>query len=71
MESKTLTQYRTFLEKYYKKDLLDVAQKGEKSLQIDWQNLSKYNPTLAENILTSPNESLEYINSATSKRSFL
>ena len=67
MESKTLTQYRTFLEKYYKKELLDVAQKGEKSLQIDWQNLSKYNPTLAENILTSPNESLEYINGAISE----
>jgi replicative DNA helicase Mcm len=64
MESKTLTQYRTFLEKYYKKELLDVAQKGEKSLQIDWKILSKYNPELAENILMSPKESLEYINSA-------
>ncbi len=67
MESKTLTEYRTFLEKYYKKELLDVAQKGKKSLQIDWQNISKYNPTLAENILTSPKESLEYINGAISE----
>lgn len=67
MESKTLTEYRTFLERYYKKELLDVAQKGKKSLQIDWQNISKYNPTLAENILTSPKESLEYINSAISE----
>ena len=67
MESKTLTEYRTFLEKYCKKELLDVAQKGKKSLQIDWQNISKYNPTLAENILTSPKESLEYINSAISE----
>ena len=67
MESKTLTKYRTFLEKYYKKELLDVAQKGGKSLQIDWQNISKYNPTLAENILTSPKESLEYINGAISE----
>ena len=64
MESKTLTQYRTFLEKYYKKELLDVAQKGSKSLQIDWQILSKYDPELAESILMSPKESLEYINGA-------
>ena len=64
MESKTLTQYRTFLEKYYKKELLDVAQKGGKSLQIDWNILSKYNPELAESILMSPKESLEYIDSA-------
>ena len=60
MESKTLTKYRTFLEKYYKKELLDVAQKGEKSLQIDWQNISKYDPTLAENILDFHLEMLEY-----------
>ena len=64
MESKTLTQYRTFLEKYYKKELLDVAQNGGKSLHVDWQILSKYDPELAENILMSPNESLEYINGA-------
>jgi len=64
MESKTLTQYRTFLEKYYKKELLDVAQKGKKSLQIDWKILSTYNPELAENILMSPKESLEYLNGA-------
>ncbi len=64
MESKTLTQYRTFIEKYYKKELLDTAQKGGKSLQIDWKILSKFNPELAENILMSPKESLEYINSA-------
>lgn len=64
MESKTLTQYRTFLEKYYKKELLDVAQNGGKSLFVDWQILSKYDPELAENILMSPNESLEYFNGA-------
>ena len=64
MESKTLTKYRTFLEKYYKKELLDVAQKGEKSLGIDWKILSKYYIELAEDILTSPKESLEFVNAA-------
>jgi|TARA_Y100000310_G_scaffold341768_1_gene441995 replicative DNA helicase Mcm len=64
MESKTLTKYRTFLEKYYKKALLDVAQKGEKSLAINWKSLSKYNIELAEDILTSPKESLEFVNAA-------
>ena len=64
MESKTLTKYRTFLEKYYKKELLDVAQKGEKSLGIDWKILSKYDIELAEDILTSPKESLEFVNAA-------
>lgn len=64
MESNTLSKYRTFIEKYYSKDLTIAAQKGRKALEIDFTNLARFDPHLSEKLLTNPKESFEFINAA-------
>ncbi|MEM5792844.1 MAG: minichromosome maintenance protein MCM [Candidatus Aenigmatarchaeota archaeon] len=47
-------------EKYYKEIALAVAQ-GEKRLSVDFSELDKFNPDLADKILENPEECLELI----------
>ena len=64
MESNTLSKYRTFIEKYYSKELTIAAQKGGRALNIDFSNVAKFDPKLSEKLLSSPKESLEFIDAA-------
>ena len=64
MESNTLSKYRTFIEKYYSKELNTVAQKGRRALEIDFSNVAKFDPHLSEKLLSNPRESLEFIDAA-------
>ena len=64
MESNTLSKYRTFIEKYYTKELNIVAQKGRRALEIDFSNIAKFDPRLSEKLLSNPRESLEFIDAA-------
>ena len=64
MESETLNKYRNFVEKYYSKELGESAQKGRKSLIIDFANIAKFDLKLAEDLLLNPRESLEFLDAA-------
>ena len=64
MESNTLSKYRTFIEKYYSKELNTAAQKGRRALEIDFSNVAKFDPHLSEKLLSNPRESLEFIDAA-------
>jgi len=64
MESNTLSKYRTFIEKYYTKELTIAAQKGRRALEIDFSNIAKFDPRLSEKLLSNPQESFEFIDAA-------
>tara|TARA_Y100000034_G_C6906923_1_gene421174 strand:- start:2502 stop:4520 length:2019 start_codon:yes stop_codon:yes gene_type:complete len=64
MESDTLNKFRNFIERYYKKELINSAQKGRSYLLINFSDLAKFDIKLAENLLSSPKESLEFLEAA-------
>ncbi len=64
MESNTLSKYRTFIEKYYTKELTIAAQKGKRALEIDFSNIAKFDPRLSEKLLSNPQENFEFIDAA-------
>lgn len=51
--------FKTFLEHYYKKDVLENIRKGISHLEVDFLLLIKYSPDLSELLLDNPEEVLK------------
>jgi replicative DNA helicase Mcm len=56
-----IDQFTEFLREKYYKDLGLVVSQGRKSLVVDFRELDKFNPPLADSILEKPDENLELI----------
>ncbi|RMF54956.1 AAA family ATPase [Candidatus Woesearchaeota archaeon] len=54
--SDMIRQFHEFLEKNYHKELLEAIAKGEKSFVVDFFELSKFNPDLAETLIDYPED---------------
>lgn len=57
--SEQINNFVEFLETNYKAKLFEQVSKGHKYLEIDLNELSKFSPELAENLLDSPEEVLK------------
>jgi replicative DNA helicase Mcm len=51
-------KFEEFFRQYYEKDLLSLAAKGKKSLIVDFSLLDKFDPELADRLLSEPEELL-------------
>lgn len=51
--------FREFIEKFYEASLLETVRKGESFLVLDFFELTKFNPELAEELLERPEELLK------------
>ncbi len=63
-------QFTEFLREKYYKDLAQAVSLGNNSLRIDFQELDKFNPALADAILENPAENLELINKSVEEIDF-
>jgi DNA replicative helicase MCM subunit Mcm2 (Cdc46/Mcm family) len=54
--SEQIEKFQEFFEITYKKELPELVRKGKKSLVVDFSNLIKFDPDLAENLLQEPEE---------------
>ena len=57
--SEQIKRFKEFLEKNYKKELVEAVRKGKNFLVTDFSLLSKFDPELAENLLDQPEEVLK------------
>jgi replicative DNA helicase Mcm len=57
--SEQINKFQQFLEASYSNKLIEVMQKGEDALVIDFSDLLKFNPELAEIMLDSPDDILK------------
>ena len=57
--SEQITSFTEFLETHYKAILLEELSKGNKYVNIDFNELSKFSPDLAEDLLENPEEVLK------------
>ena len=64
------SQFTEFLRENYYKDLALVVSQGEKSLEIDFGILDKFNPTLVDAILENPDENLDLVNKSVEQIDF-
>src|SRR3989338_2005561 len=53
-----IKRYGEFFEASYKAQILEASRKGEKFLIVDFAELSKFDPVLAEKLLDSPEDSI-------------
>ncbi len=51
-------EFKEFFESVYSDSLMDISKKGGKSILIDFQELSRFNVDLAEQLLNDPGETL-------------
>lgn len=65
-----INQFAEFLREKYYKELALALNEGEKSLKVNFLDLDKYNPQLADAILENPEESLEYLDKAVEQIDF-
>ena len=56
--------FEEFFSQYYEKDLLAAAAKGKKAIIVDFTLLDKFNPELADKLLSDPEEILGYARDA-------
>ena len=56
-----IKRFQEFIESNYYNILLDNVRKGNKSLLIDFAELSKYDPDLATELLDSPEETIKAV----------
>ena len=59
-----------FYQTYYREDILELAgsfPKEQKSLFIDWTDVLRYDPSLAEDLIEKPDKILEFAESALSR----
>jgi replicative DNA helicase Mcm len=54
-----LEKFEEFFRQFYEKDLLAVASRGKKSLEIDFSLLDKFDPELADKLLNDPENVLK------------
>ena len=52
-------RFEEFFREFYEKELLSVASKNQKSLNIDFKVLDKFDPELADKLLTEPDAVLK------------
>lgn len=52
-------KFEEFFRQFYEKDLMRAASKGEKFIIVDFQELDKFDPLLADKLLEDPNQMLE------------
>jgi replicative DNA helicase Mcm len=52
-------KFEEFFRQFYEKDLLAAAAKGKKSIEIDFSDLDKFDPNLADKLLNDPETILE------------
>ncbi len=57
-------KFRSFIEKYYYSELLKATKKGAESLIISFAKLARFDLKLAERLLNSPNEIIEFAEAA-------
>ncbi|NCO97507.1 MAG: AAA family ATPase [Candidatus Aenigmarchaeota archaeon CG_4_10_14_0_8_um_filter_37_24] len=57
-----IDQFTEFLREKYYKDLALAVSQGSRTLKVDFSELDKFNPDLADAILEKPDENLEIIN---------
>ena len=56
--------FEKFIEKCYEPDLQKAAIKGIESIQIDFLQLAKFNPDIAEQLLDNPREAISALETA-------
>ncbi len=61
-------KFRKFLDLRYQKDLSEVVKRGGISLQIDFSKLNRFDTALAEDLLSSPEKTVEDFEEATSEK---
>ncbi|MFH1840410.1 MAG: minichromosome maintenance protein MCM [Nanoarchaeota archaeon] len=54
-----IEQFKDFIETVYSKNLTNIIEKGERSILLDFQELSKFDIELAEQIISEPTESIQ------------
>jgi len=54
-----LEKFEEFFRQFYEKDLLAVALKGKKSIEVDFSLLDKFSPELADKLLNDPENVLK------------
>ncbi|MFH1229268.1 MAG: LAGLIDADG family homing endonuclease [Candidatus Aenigmatarchaeota archaeon] len=52
-------QFEEFFRQFYEKDLMAVAAKGKKALEVDFVLLDKFDPSLADKLLNDPENTLK------------
>ena len=61
-KNEIIDQFSEFLRQKYYKELAKVVSKGQKSIQVDFSLLDKFNPSLADEIIEDPDNTIYYIN---------
>ncbi|MBI2141976.1 hypothetical protein HYU15_00625 [Candidatus Woesearchaeota archaeon] len=54
-----IRKFQEFIEDHYKAKLLEAASKGQSALTIDFNDLTKFDPGLAQELLNSPEDALK------------
>ncbi|MBI2575330.1 hypothetical protein HYV82_05595, partial [Candidatus Woesearchaeota archaeon] len=54
-----IRKFQEFIEDHYKAKLLEAASKGRAALTVDFNDLTKFDPGLAEDLLNSPEDTLK------------
>jgi len=57
--SEQIEKFQEFFEITYKRELSELVRKGKKSIVVDFSNLIKFDPDLAENLLQEPEEAMK------------
>jgi replicative DNA helicase Mcm len=64
IEANLTDRLRVFIEQYYYNDLMNGVKKGKKSLQINFGDIAKFDLDVADELITRPQEILEYFEAA-------
>ncbi|MBI4015852.1 MAG: minichromosome maintenance protein MCM [Candidatus Aenigmarchaeota archaeon] len=57
-------RFEEFLRQFYEQDLLTATREGKKSIAVDFSNLDKFDPELADKLLNEPERLLPIVNFA-------
>ncbi len=57
--ARQIEKFQEFIEASYQKKLHEIIQKGEKSLTLDFNELSKFDPELSEQLLSDPEDTVK------------
>jgi len=67
LSKEEIEEFGTFLRRYYKEDILKLAEKypnEQRSLEVDWSDIYQYNPDLCDDIHQAPDIFIEGFNEA-------
>ena len=60
MEEQIQEKIKEFLEEKYYEKLVKTIEKGEKSLQIDYEDINRFDPALADFVLDEPDNFFDF-----------